>query len=323
MEIDPVKYTVTRRSVLAMGAAALAAPSLAFAQTATSLTIAGVPEDSITPALYADQDGVFKRNGLNVTVQSQNSGSAIAAGVAGGAYQIGKSSLTALIIAHSRKIPFVLIAPAGLYDTNNAIVGLIVKSDSPVHSAADLNGKTLAVSSLNDLYTISTKAWIDQHGGNSSTIKLVEIPIEALPAAVEAGRVDAAPIIVPQLEEAVASGKVRVLGKPYDAIASQFLYAAWFTTADYAQKNAQAVAAFSKSIRDASTFCNGHHGDTVAMLAKFTSISPSVIGKMRRASYGTTLDPKLIQPVIDVAAKYKMIPAPFDAKELIDPALLR
>jgi hypothetical protein len=42
---------------------------------------------------------------------------------------------------------------------------------------------------------------------------------------------------------------------------------------------------------------------------------------MTRATYGTSLDPALIQPVIEAAAKFKLIPAPFDARELIDPAL--
>jgi hypothetical protein len=34
-----------------------------------------------------------------------------------------------------------------------------------------------------------------------------------------------------------------------------------------------------------------------------------------------SVDPKLIQPLIDAAAKYKAIPASFDARDLIDSAL--
>jgi hypothetical protein len=38
---------------------------------------------------------------------------------------------------------------------------------------------------------------------------------------------------------------------------------------------------------------------------------------MHRISYATALDPKLIQPMIDACAKYKVIPAAFDAKDMI------
>jgi hypothetical protein len=37
---------------------------------------------------------------------------------------------------------------------------------------------------------------------------------------------------------------------------------------------------------------------------------------MRRATYGDQLDATLFQPVIDNAAKYGAIPAPFPAAEL-------
>jgi hypothetical protein len=45
-------------------------------------------------------------DGLNVDVQSQSSGAAIAAGVAGGTYSFGKSSLPSVITAHTKGIPF-------------------------------------------------------------------------------------------------------------------------------------------------------------------------------------------------------------------------
>jgi hypothetical protein len=46
-----------------------------------------------------------------------------------------------------------------------------------------------------------------------------------------------------------------------------------------------------------------------------------VFAKMPRVKSALTVDPKLIQPLIDACAKYKAIPASFDARELIDSAL--
>jgi NitT/TauT family transport system substrate-binding protein len=312
---------MTRRSALALASSALLAPSLAAAQTTTAITVAGVPEDSITPVLWAQQSGIFTRNGLNVNVQPQNSGSAIASGVAGGSYQIGKSSLTSLIAAHGRGIPLMLVAPAGLWDTKNPTIQMIVRSDSNIRKPADLDGKTIAVSSLSDLYAVSIKAWVDQNGGDAASLKLIEMPISAVPPAIEQGRVDASALTFPQLQEALDSKKVRVIGMPYDAVAKEFLYAAWFTTSEYAQKNPQLVGAFARSVREASIYANAHHAETVPLLAKFTGMSAAEISGARRASYGTTLDPKLIQPVIDTCAKYKLVRTAFDARDIISPVV--
>lgn len=314
---------MTRRSALALTAAALAAPAAAAAQTTTSITIGGVPEDSITPVLWAQQSGIFKKNGLNVTIQPQRSGAAIASGVAGGAYQIGKSSLTSLIAAYSRGVPLRLVAPAGLWETKNPTIELLVKSDSKLRTAKDLDGKVVAVSSLSDIYAVSFKAWVDQHGGDSASLKFVEMPISAVAAAIEQGRVDAAQLTMPQLQQALDSGKVRAIATPYDAIANEFLYAAWFTTKAYAASNAPVVAAFARSVQESAAYANAHHAQTVSLLAQFTGLPASVIASTRRASYGTTLHPNLVQPVIDACAKYKLIGSRFDAREIIDPAVLR
>jgi NitT/TauT family transport system substrate-binding protein len=308
---------MNRRTVLAAGGALLAVPSLAYAQSLTSITVGGVPEESATPALWAAQSGIFKKNGLDVTIEAQNSGSAIAAAVAGGSYAIGKSSLVSLIIAHAKGVPFVLVGGGGLYDTKTPNFGLVVKADSPIKTAADLNGKTCAVSAINDLYTIGVKAWMDKNGGDSTTIKLLELPISAVADAIAAGRVDSGGLIDPELQSGIDAGKVRWLARDFDAIAPRFMYTGWFTTADYAAKNRTTVASFVKALREASAFVNDHASETIDVMAKFTKIEPARIAKMNRIKYATTLDPKLVQPMIDACAKYKVIPAAFEAKDMI------
>jgi len=308
---------ISRRSLVTSLACAAVAPAAAFSQTLRTIKAAGVPEDSATPVLWAQQSGIFRRYGIDLQLEKQRSGAAIVAGVLGGAYQIGKSSLAALIVAHTKGLPLVCIAPCGLYDAANPVIALLVKADSPFRTGADLNNKTVAVSSLNDVYTLATKAWVDQNGGNSSTLKLVELPVTAVAEAVAIGRVDAAGCAMPELQEALDGGKVRVLAHFYDAIAPRFLVQAWFTTIDYAKANRAIVRGFAQGAREGAIYANAHHQQTVDVEAKFTGLDRGVIAKMTRFTYATSLDPRDIQPLIDVSAKYKVIPAPFNARELI------
>jgi NitT/TauT family transport system substrate-binding protein len=307
--------TSRRSAIVSLACASLAGPALA--QSLKTIKAAGVPEDSATPVLWAQQSGIFRRYGLDVQLESQRSGAAIVAGVVGGAYQIGKSSLAALVIAHTKGVPIVCIAPAGLYDTANPVIALLVKADSPFRTGADLNNKTVAVSSLNDVYTLAAKAWVDQNGGNSSTLKLLELPVTAVAEAVANGRVDAAGCAMPALQEALDGGRVKILSHFYDAIAPRFLVQAWFTTSDYAKKNPGVVRAFARGEHDGAVYANAHHQQTVDAEAKFTGIEAGVIAKMTRFTYATSLDARDIQPLIDVSAKYKVISAPYDARELI------
>jgi NitT/TauT family transport system substrate-binding protein len=310
-----------RRSALALAAGFLAAPSAARAQTLTPLNVAGVPEESITPALWASQMGMFRRAGLDVTVQSQSSGSAIAAGVAGGTYGIGKSSLVSLINAKSRGLPFVFVVGGGLYDAKNPNTAVVVRNDSPIKTAASLNGKTLGVSALNGIYTLSTRSWMDAHGGDSTTLKELEFPTAVIGDALLAGRIDAGCLADPELQDALESGKFRVVTHNYDAIAPLFMYAGWFCTTDFLAKQRPVVDAFARAMREAAIYVNAHPTEAVPVLAKFAGYDPARIARMHHSTYATSLDPKLIQPVIDICARYKTIPATFDARTMIAPGM--
>jgi len=313
-----MSHHLTRRTALAAVAGSLLVPSAVFAeQKLATITMAGLPEDSATPVLYGISSGAFRKAGLDVAMQVQRSGPAVASGIAGGAYQIGKVSLNPLIDAHGRGIPFVIVAPAGLSTKENPIAGLMVRTDSSFKKAADLNGKTIAVGALNDIFTLAMRTWMEKNGGDPATLKLVEIPISAIGAAIEAGRVDAGSANEPILGAALESGKLRVLAHTFDALSPRFMFTAWVAMRAWADANRKDVQAFARVVHESAIYSNAHHANTVDDIAKFTGLDPANVKKMSRTEGATSLDASLIQPVIDAAAHFKDIPARFDAKDLI------
>ncbi|MGA2392027.1 MAG: ABC transporter substrate-binding protein [Candidatus Lustribacter sp.] len=311
---------MNRRTAIALGSAFLAAPVAAYGQAAPQWVLGGVPEESVTPALWAAQSGMFRKAGLDVSVQPASSGTAIAAGVAGGSYAVGKSSLAAIITAHTKGLPFVFVAGGSLYDTKFPYSVLTVKADSPLKTAKELNGQTLAVPALSDLTTVATKGWVDQHGGDSTTLKFLELPFAQIPDALDQGRVVAGFVADPILQQALDAKKVRIFAHAFDAIAPQFMVTGWFVTTDFATKNQADIKKFASVMRAADGQVVAHPADAVNMLAKFSNVDPAVIERTHRIGYAP-LEPKYIQPVIDICAKYKLIDARFDAKELIAPGL--
>lgn len=310
---------LSRLAVLAGAALAPSAPALG--QSAQPIAIAMPGADDGTPLLYAIASGALKKAGIEVTLTPGASGAAVSAAVAGGAVNIGISSLVPLIGAHSHGLPFQLLAPAAVYNSDAAYAAMVVRSDSPIRSAKDLNGRTIASAALRDLIGTSNLAWIDQNGGDSATVKTVEIPNTALLPALEDGRIDAGTFLEPRLSEALDTGKMRILGKSFDAYGKRFPISAWFATAEYVAKNTDLVVRFAHVMRDANAYCNTHHAETAVLLADWSKVDLKVIQKSVRVGYGDALALKEIQGVIDVSAKYKVIEKAFDAKELVSPAV--
>ena len=312
-------HLTRRRTLVALSvsACALATATSLGAQQMRKVRVGSTLDDAITPILYGIQSGLFGQLGIDVQLQSFASGAALTSAVVGGAIDVGKSSMFALFAAHAHGVPLKIVAGAAQYTSQAPTSELIVATDSSVKSAADLDGKTVAASALNSLDAIATRAWVDQHGGRSSTLNFIELPNTAMIPAVEEGRVAAASPSNPALQEALDTGKVRVLAPSFDAIGDRFLIAAWFCTAAYIAQNNDAVRRFAEGVGRASTFTNAHHADTVQLLANYAHMPADVIAKMNRLTNATSVDPKAIEPSIAAAVKYGIIDKTFPATDLI------
>jgi NitT/TauT family transport system substrate-binding protein len=192
---------------------------------------------------------------------------------------------------------------------------MLVASGSPVRSGADLNGLILASAAINDINALAMMAWIDKTGGDSKTVKWIEIPNSAAGAALAEHRIAATMLQEPQLTAEIQTGRVRVLAPAYSAINPHMTPGVYFAQSDWAKKNPAAVATFMRVTYASAAYCNEHHAATAQMMSEVTKIPLDVITRMSRNTSATNTDPSYLQTVIDVAAKYKTIPSWFNAKD--------
>jgi NitT/TauT family transport system substrate-binding protein len=312
-----------RRTFLAAAAAScVATPAALRAQTTAHLLLGTAPTDSGMPPVIAQKTGIYRRNGLDVDVQFMGSGAALVAAVVGGTLQIGTTSTIGIVTAHTKGIPLQVIAPTAIYLSEKPGELILVRKETSIRSGADLNGRTIASPALGDLISTSTLAWIDQTGGDSKTVHQIELPSAATPAALAAGRIDAAAMNEPRLSEAMQSGNFRAIGKPYDAIAPRFLIACFVVLADYATTHVDTIQRFARAHHETNLFANAHQDQTAVWLSEVAKLDPEAIKRGRRANFADTLAVTDLQRVVDAAARFRLIEHPFDAKELISPAVL-
>jgi NitT/TauT family transport system substrate-binding protein len=307
--------TITRTTMLAAAAAFGLAPTVVRAQQIQKLRLIGVQADDVTPVFYGLAQGMYHKAGLDIEMIPASSGTAATAAVVSGTYELGKGSVIASLLAHIKKLPLVLIANGVLWDPKTPNTLAVVAADSPIRTAADLDGKTCSAAALNDIVTLSMSAWVDQNGGDSKTIRWVEIPNSVEAEAIVSHRVDACSLNEPQLSAALEGKKVRILAPAMNAIGNRFAIAVFFANAEWAAKNADACRTFARVTYEAATYTNAHHAQTAEMMAEITKIPVETMRRMWRAPGATSSDPGLLQPVIDAAAKYGNIPQAFLAKD--------
>ncbi len=305
----------TRARAIAVVAGALTAASTAAvrAQTHAQIHVAVVPSEGAAEVFYAKDMGFFAKAGLDVDVQTIANG--VPAAIASGTVDIGYATLDALASAHRKGVPLIAFAPAAEYlSTAPLCYALVVPTASPIARAADLAGKIVAQSTLQGISENSTRAWIDANGGDATNVKFIEVPFPAMPAALTSGRIDVAFLSEPFLTVARKIG--RILGDPFGAIAKHFLISTWATTPAWAAAHPDLVRRYATAIRETADWANKNPAKTAEIVAKYLKIEPGVIASMSRSRYADALAPALVQPVIDVSAKYAHYD-PFPARELL------
>lgn len=314
MSLTPI--TRAHAAALLFGGAALGIASDCAAQTSFTIRFAFTPTEGSAEVYYAKELGLFAKANLDADVQTMQTTSAIVAALTSNSIDIGSVTIDVLATIHQKGIPLVVIAPAAEYVSplSTRTAALVVPANSPVQQAKDLNGKVIATPGLHTFGTTAPSVWIDRNGGDSSTVKFVEVPFPAMAAAIESGRVDAAFVTEPFLT--IAKGRGRILAYPLDAISKHFLNSVWCVTPQWANANPGVVSRFARLMHDTAVWANANPQQSGEILAKYTKIDLAVIATMTRTHYGEQLTAALMQPVIDASAKYNGF-SPFPAQDLV------
>jgi NitT/TauT family transport system substrate-binding protein len=309
----------TRLRAMQALAGALAAPSLlarAEAQTPATIRLGIIPIEPTCSAYYAKENGFFDKAGLDVEITPSASTPALAAAVVTGTYDIAYATVSTLATAHAKGIPFVIIAPAGVINGSKAIGGIVVAVNSPIQKAKDFNGKTFGTSGLNTLAEYLPRAWVDKNGGDSSTMKFLEIPFPQIADALAAGRIDAAYLVEPFITSAKQRNIARLLTTGDDAIAPVYLASAWYATTAWTKAHPDLVARFATAMAEAGRWANANPAKVVPIIVNHLKADPATTAAAPRTDYTDRLVAAQIQPWIDITARYAKF-APFPSADLV------
>jgi NitT/TauT family transport system substrate-binding protein len=308
-----------RSTFLAATAAFAAAPAFrAGAADPIRIGISASEESSIL--FMASERGLFKDAGLDVavTVVPPNQ---MTQGVLGGSLDVGLSNTGAILLAHVHSLPLYLLAPAAVYSPRQPISYIVVAPGSPIHTAKDFAGKTVGVFAIHDMASTALLLWLDTTGGDSKSVHVVEVPPLAESAAVTAGRIDAAIMNEPHFSN--AKGTLRQVGLTYAALAGgkPFQTTGVVVNKVWADANPALVRRLAGVVHQSAQWANRNPDEAATMISKLMKMDLDVVKAIPRVQWGESPAPALVQPVIDVMAKYAVLAQRFPAQELFVPGI--
>jgi NitT/TauT family transport system substrate-binding protein len=261
-----------RRFALVLALAALGAASSHAADT-LRVGKASPTAFAMLPLVVGDEEGFYKKRGLEVEIIDFGGGAKLQQGIAAGSVDIG--------IGSGAELAFVAKGAPELAICNAAgpplFIGIVVAADSPVRKAEDLKGKKIGVSSPNSM-TYWMALELARHSGwkkDEFTIVTIGGSTAAVVAGLRAHLIDAdigGTATAFQLEEQKVGRFLIPVSDYLGNMSSDTIFASKALIAS----NPDAIRRFLAGWFEAVDFMRGNKAETVRIARKMTGFDETV-----------------------------------------------
>lgn len=279
----------------------------------TEVSVGVLPLADYAAVYWADEKGLFEKEGLTVTLEPIQGGPIGIQKVASGELDFSISNSISAAIAQSRKTPITTVAHTASLGDGSGI--LYVKPDSPITSLADVDGKTIGVNTTNNIGDV-TIANLAASEGVEIQPRYVEVPFPEMLPGVQAGSIDVGYAPEPFSSAARAAGMREIADLTTGA--NKSLPASIFVAGDkFVDANPDTTAAFARAIYAAGADITAHEADFRAWLPGVAKVQPEVAQTMVLPTFASSTDPAVMQGVADLLAAQGLIPEGFDAESYL------
>jgi len=284
----------------------------------TEISIGVIPIVDVAPIYLGVEEGIFEEHGLDVELTLAQGGAAIIPAVQSGDFDFGFSNITSLVIGKSQGLPLELVAPGPQTtgEPGEDFSSLIVPEDSDAESIVDLEGKRVAVNTLNNINDTVLKEGMRQEGGDRDSMDLVEVAFPDMGGQLESGNVDAIMAVEPFATLAKEAGG-REIYSPYAEPIEDLMIAGYFTNTDKIENEPELGDSFVSAMKESQQFAEDNPDAAREILSEYTEIEPEVAEQLNMPRFPQEINRESTERIIELSEETGLIEEPVEVDELI------
>ncbi|MDR6817488.1 NitT/TauT family transport system substrate-binding protein [Neorhizobium sp. 2083] len=303
--------------------AALAATALfsmwaggAVAQTRVSIGCTATTD--CASAAVALQEGIFKKNGLDVTMTLIGINSTIPAALLSNSLQIGGPTPPTFLQAVDGGLELVAVAGASATAPSTVdTVAVVATAASGINGPKDFVGKKVGSPGIGAFLQVLFSKWLITNGVDPKKVNFVEVGFPTMNDALKSNAVDAVITAEPIMSRILASGTGKAVGYFLDKLPErrpQILYA---STKTWADANPAALKAFRASIEEGAKIANENPEKGRKAISDFTKIPMDVLSKQKLTTADAKIDKEQLDWWVSTMNEQNMLQGKLDTAALI------
>ena len=247
-------------------------------------------------AAIAVDEGIFKKNGLDAEMQLIGLNSNIPAALLSDSVQIGGPTPSVFLQAVDGGLDLVAVAGASSSAKSTAdSAAVVVRPGSTIKEAKDFIGKKVGAPGIGAFLQVLFAQWLIQNGVDPKQVNFVEVTFPTMADILKSGAVDAVVTAGPGMAKILSTQTGEGVAYYLESMPDgepQVLYSA---SRAWAAANPNALAAFRKSLDEASKIVNSDPDKARKAISGFTKIPAAVLGTMKVS----VADPSMTKPQLD------------------------
>jgi NitT/TauT family transport system substrate-binding protein len=300
---------------IAFALVAFGAIAPAAAQS-TAVRVATVPNFDTAPVYAALQEGYFKAEGLDVTLQTSQQGGAVGLpAMAGGAFEISYTNATSMLLAMESGIDLRIIASASFTGSEPPDpAGILSRKADNLTNGKQLEGKTIGVSARLNFNWLLTRGWVKATGGDPDKVTYRELPLPQHFDALKARQVDAVMTTDPFLTAGLRDPDLAIVGWPFSTVLPHVQIGFYVTMAQTAEKRPELVDKFVDGLRKGSAWVNANVGTEpyLRLIQSYTKMEPALIASIKLPEATTDVDAASVTKIAALMRENGMLKTDID-----------
>ncbi len=274
-----------------------------------------IPIVDAAPVYIALRKGYFKDEGVDVELKQIQGGAAGVPLLVNGELDVTFGNWVSFLAAQAKGAADLKFVADG-YRGKPGMFLVLAPPDTPLHTAADLAGKKIAVNTRGNVAELAVRAAMKAQNADPAGVQFTEMAFPDMQAALQRKDIDAALVVEPFITRAAQQiGAVTVL----DTMAGQaedLPIGGYATSAKFARENPIVLDAFRRALtkaqRDAST-----RSEVEAVITDYAKVDKSIAAVLHFGSYPNSIDVARLRKVVDLMRANGMLTGDVDPQTML------
>ncbi|WP_300607776.1 ABC transporter substrate-binding protein [Trebonia sp.] len=273
----------------------------------TSVVVDVFPSIDTAGLYIAQMDGLFRAQGLNVTIKFAETSQATVTGIEKGSYDISSADYVTYTYNELACSCLRIIAEASFLQPGELV--MLVGAHSRIGSVPGLVGKTISVAAPNDIATLLVRSLLADYGVLPSQVHFKPgVPLPAAGALLAKGLVDAAPVPQPFVSLDEEQYGLQELADLDQGATENFPLQGFAVTQAWATKYPNTLRAFVTALEQGQQIADTDRSAVEKAVEKFLGVPPVTAALISLPEYPLSIDPVRLQRVPDAMVLFGLLP---------------